>query len=54
MASQKRNHKPDTSNCKCDKCGTVANAPAGKPHRKCPSAKGQEKPGQYRGRWEKA
>lgn len=53
MAS-KRNHSPQVSNCKCNKCGAEANAPAGKKHRKCPSAKGQEEPGQHRGTWEKA
>ena len=53
MASQKRNHKPDTTNATCNKCGAKANAPAGKPHRKCPDSKGSEHPGQQRGRWEK-
>lgn len=52
MAS-KRNHKPDTYDCYCNKCGAVANAPPGKPHRTCPSANGQEEPGQHRGQWEK-
>ena len=52
MAS-KRNHQPQVSPCVCNKCGATANAPPGKPHRKCPSAKGQEEPGAHRGKWAK-
>lgn len=52
MASKQRNHTPNTKNCKCDKCGAVANAPADKRHRKCPTAARAEHPGQLRGRWQ--
>jgi len=36
MASIQRNHKPNVTICRCDRCGEFnPSAPAGHPHRKC-------------------
>lgn len=35
MAVLKRNHTPQVKNCVCNLCQGKANAPPGKPHRKC-------------------